>query len=501
MKKKLLSLALLLLPLGSAFSQTWTAQTSGTNNELWGISFVGPVDGWACGTSGTMIHTTDGGTNWSPQTSGVSSGILRNMQMVDANNGWAVGDNGVIIHTTDGGANWGPQTSGVSITLRQPTFVSLMDGWICGAGGTILHTSDGGANWTPQTSGTTIGLMSIHFVDANNGWAVGSSGATTQGIILHTSDGGANWSPQTAPNSSNLNTCYFSDSQNGWASGNTGTVFSTTDGGANWGTQNSTVATNFRGSFFANSGYGWVVGDNGTIVNTYDGGASWATQTSGTTQILRSANFVNTNRGYAVGAAGTLLFYNLPSVNENSNFVSFVTTVGTPSTPQSFTASGMNLTANLDVTAPPDFEVSLSAVSGYGPMVSIPAVNSVVSGTTVYVRYNPAAAGSTSSTVDVSSTGATTISIPVDGTAGGLGIADLSENTISLYPNPSNGNFTVDFKGLDFESYIIRDQSGRLMTADLISGKTILNTQLSKGVYYIQFYGNSNTQVKQIIIQ
>jgi len=501
MKKNLLSLSLILLPVVSAFSQTWTTQTSGTSNELWGISFVDPVNGWSCGASGTMIHTTDGGLNWSPQTSGISSGILRNMQMYDVNNGWAVGDNGVIIHTTDGGANWNPQTSGVSVTLRNPSFVSSTLGWVCGASGTILHTTDGGASWNPQTSGTTIGLMSIHFVDATNGWAVGSSGGTTQGIILHTSDGGANWAPQTAPNNSNLNAVYFVDANHGWAAGNTGTIFATTDGGVNWATQTNPSALNVRGLFGADINNCWIVGDNGSIENTSDGGTNWGTQTSNTTQILRSTNFVNATRGYAVGVAGTILFYNLPAVTGNSSMVSFVTTVGTPSAPQTISVSGINLSANLDVTAPPDFEVSLSAVSGFGPMVSIPPVNTVVSSTTVYVRYNPSVAGTNSSTVDVSSNGATTVSIPVDGTSGNLGLSGTAHNQNMVYPNPSNGDFTLTNENNAFDQFTILDYAGRTVySGTLNSGSTTIHTGLSEGTYIIQLSGNNASEVGHLVI-
>ena len=506
MKKLLLQFGMVLLPITVSFGQTWTAQNSGTNTDLWGVSFVDPVNGWVSGASGIILHTSDGGTTWSAQTSGVSTPILRTINFYDINNGWTIGDNGTILHTSNGGTTWSPQTSGVSVTLRQTSFVSTTLGWACGASGTILHTTDGGTTWTPQTSGTTIGLMSIHFVDANNGWAVGSSGGTAQGIILHTSDGGANWAPQTAPNNSNLNACYFQDANTGWAAGNTGAIFNTIDGGANWTAQTNPSSNNIRGTHFVNATDGWCVGDAGSIVNTTDGGTTWNTQTSNTTQIFRATHFVNSTRGYAVAVAGTIQFYNLPSISDNATLTPFATLVGTPSVPQSFTVSGMNLTANIDITAPADFEVSLSAVSGFGPMVSLSPTNTVLASTTIYVRYNPAASGTSSGTVDLSSTGATTLSIPVSGTAGNAGIEENSSTDMQLYPNPTSGELNILLNNdiSTTQQVVILDCSGRTVyTENKVPTNNLITiyTDLKPGTYLLQLNRNSSGTVKRFIVK
>ena len=109
-------------------------------------------------------------------------------------NGWAVGFGGTIVHTSDGGATWAPQTSGTDNALFSVEFTDALNGWAVGDLGTIVHTSDGGATWVTQpnpVSGTMIALFSVEFTDASNGWAVGDNGT-----IVHTSDGGATWSGQ-----------------------------------------------------------------------------------------------------------------------------------------------------------------------------------------------------------------------------------------------------------------------------------------------------------------
>jgi photosystem II stability/assembly factor-like uncharacterized protein len=82
--------------------------------------------------------------------------------------GWAVGTNGTIVHTTDGGTTWTGQSnplSGTTIVLRGVEFTDATTGWAVGLGGTILHTIDGGSNWIPQLSRTGNDLLSVEFLN------------------------------------------------------------------------------------------------------------------------------------------------------------------------------------------------------------------------------------------------------------------------------------------------------------------------------------------------
>ena len=72
---------------------TWTSQTSGTTNELWGVSFTDANTGTAVGSEGTILRTTNGGTTWTSQTSGTTNQLF-GVSFADANTGTAVGDGG-----------------------------------------------------------------------------------------------------------------------------------------------------------------------------------------------------------------------------------------------------------------------------------------------------------------------------------------------------------------------------------------------------------------------
>ena len=59
-----------------------------------------------------------------------------------------------------------------------------------------------------------------------------------------------------------------------------------------------------------------------------------------------------------------------------------------PSTSQNFTVEGSNLTSNITVTAPTNYQVSLSSGTGYQNALTLTPVSGTVNTTTIYVRLN-----------------------------------------------------------------------------------------------------------------
>jgi photosystem II stability/assembly factor-like uncharacterized protein len=121
MKKLLLFLsaffwALSLCTTGLLAQQGWYAQSSGTTERLWGVSFTDANTGTVVGWNGTILHTTDGGTTWTPQSSGTTN-RLYGVYFTDANTGTVVGSFGEILRTTNGGTTWTPQVSGKTAIL------------------------------------------------------------------------------------------------------------------------------------------------------------------------------------------------------------------------------------------------------------------------------------------------------------------------------------------------------------------------------------------------
>ncbi|WP_295718013.1 beta-propeller fold lactonase family protein [Mucilaginibacter sp.] len=83
---------------------------------------------------------------------------------------------------------------------------------------------------------------------------------------------------------------------------------------------------------------------------------------------------------------------------------------------QQFTVSGSRLTANITATAPLNFEISLNATTGYSSSLTLTQTSGTVSNTIIYVRSSAIApAGSISSNVHLTSTGATIQPVVVSG--------------------------------------------------------------------------------------
>ncbi len=193
---------------------------------MYAVDFVDAWHGWAVGRYGVIFHTTNGGNDWSPQTSGIAPIPLHALKFVDQNHGWAGGLEGVMIHTTDGGATWTQQVTGTTIRFAGIDFVDINNGWAVGIYGEIFHTTDGGTTWVPQNSGTGELLHAVDFIDLNNGWVTGRSGT-----ILRTTDGGNTWTPQLTRTWYDVSAVCFINANLGWVSGDYGLIMATQDGG------------------------------------------------------------------------------------------------------------------------------------------------------------------------------------------------------------------------------------------------------------------------------
>jgi len=139
---------------------------------LFGVHF--PLDtlrGWACGTvfdslSGQpledgVFHTGDG-VDWTLYyTDIVNAKGFYGIYFTNLVKGWVVGGQGTILRTTNGGTVWNAESSGVSADLYGVDFVDTLNGWACGGNGTILKYGSGIGVETSvsRPEGLTVGRM------------------------------------------------------------------------------------------------------------------------------------------------------------------------------------------------------------------------------------------------------------------------------------------------------------------------------------------------------
>jgi photosystem II stability/assembly factor-like uncharacterized protein len=258
------------------FLSCFVQPAAGTENlklkhDLFSVSFPSEGEGWVCGRLGTIAHTSNGGSNWTLQESGITY-TLTSICFVDPKNGWVVGDGGTILHTQDGGKTWIPQKSPSPVFFMDVQFVNDHKGWIVGEGTTILHTEDGGNSWQIQFQDEDFILKSISFCDALNGWTVGEFG-----YIYNTKDGGETWQKQGG---------YFGFSEESgdikggnflfdavaisplecWIVGIDGYISKTADGGVTWEKTENTIPRTHIFSIAVDSKESVMIGGNGLLM-------------------------------------------------------------------------------------------------------------------------------------------------------------------------------------------------------------------------------------------
>ncbi|MGZ3867213.1 MAG: T9SS type A sorting domain-containing protein, partial [Bacteroidia bacterium] len=186
----------------------------------------------------------------------------------------------------------------------------------------------------------------------------------------------------------------------------------------------------------------------------------------------------------------------------------FTTNPGTPSATQTISVTGTGLAANLDVTAPNNFEVSLSSSSGFASSVSIAPTAGNVAPTTVYARYSRATAGLDAGNVTLSSAGATTQSVYINGDCFGSPTTSVKsvskENNVSVFPNPSNGIVYVRTSNQTKDLFVtVLDISGKTIFMDRLTSD---NEKIDLSIYPSGIYfagildGNMNIIAREKIV-
>lgn len=159
----------------------------------------------------------------------------------------------------------------------------------------------------------------------------------------------------------------------------------------------------------------------------------------------------------------------------------FTSNPGAPSATQTMSVNGMGLTSTLDVAAPTNFEVSLSASTGFSSSVSIAPTGGNVAATTVYVRYNNPAAGLDGNSITVGSTGANTQFVNVNGDCFGSSTTNIKNTAaktedVTVFPNPSSGIVFLKTNS---------DIQGKYVSVTDISGKTIMFEKINSANQWI----------------
>ncbi|HMP73413.1 MAG TPA: autotransporter-associated beta strand repeat-containing protein [Kiritimatiellia bacterium] len=162
------------------------------------------------------------------------------------------------------------------------------------------------------------------------------------------------------------------------------------------------VAGNPTG-FSATSPYSWVIMSGASVAGFSS--ARFDVNTSSFTPNLAGGEFSVAQSGNNIVLEFTPP--SIPAISVQAGTLAFGNqTVNTTSSEQNYTVSGINLTANIVITAPSGYQVSTTSGSGFGSTVNLVPSGGTVNNTTIYVRFTPNNVAAFNGNITHTSTGA-----------------------------------------------------------------------------------------------
>jgi len=309
----------------SLFAQTnpWKKLHSPVNSTLRRLVFVDSLTGWAAGSDGVIIHTTNGGTSWVMQNSNVHT-FITDIFFANNNNGWALTlkdtfpFNTVILKTNNGGDTWVSENfQDASALMRTVFFFDSLKGFI--GGSYIARTSDGGTTWTRADIDSNMvsgfPIYKFNFYSQKFGYACGGR-IDIAGVVWRTNNYGLNWTAQGI-SADEIFDIFILDSLHAISlSGDPEGLYAmakirTTDGGLNWINEyldlfGLSFAIDFRTykEGWSASGYKFLF--------TSDRGNIWSEVETPDRSVIFDLQFTDARTGYAVGQDGVILKLKAP---------------------------------------------------------------------------------------------------------------------------------------------------------------------------------------------
>lgn len=189
--------------------------------------------------------------------------------------GFAVGTGGSFLKTTDGGLTWVSYNTGFDYIFREIVFTNPLTGYIVGSQwwdseGRVLKTTNGGVTWTEVLTFSER-FFDLFFADNNTGFAVGYQ------AVLKTTDQGQTWTSYTVNGAYDIYSIFFATPQLGYIAANGG-CFKTTDGGQVWnkvkeGSFGSVTVTSDNICYLSSNSHSY-------LFKSFDEGVTWNTTAS-----------------------------------------------------------------------------------------------------------------------------------------------------------------------------------------------------------------------------
>lgn len=323
---KLLMVCFALMLQSSVIYAQWTIQPSPSTETLWSVRIATAANMYSCGDKGTLLKSTNGGTEWTTVFSPLTASF-RSVSMI-GDTGFFFGNGGSTLWTNRGANPAAIRNYSIPDGTPYPLSSHIFGSFsaiACGEfwtpspvgvwNGYVVSTTNAGFNWTIQVHDSLRSLQAIRFYDAANGVMIGKrSGGNNASVLLRTSDRGISWSSVPIGFTDEYSALCVIDSVH-WVIGcKNGALLVSTDGGGTWARYQysvngipltsmiTSVASTQQVIYFTTGMQGYSGGifrsvDLGqTVQQVYSGG-----------QALRSIAVTDSGSGIAVGDSGYIV--------------------------------------------------------------------------------------------------------------------------------------------------------------------------------------------------
>ncbi len=345
------------------------------------MQFLNSNTGWAYGSSGAIIKTTNGGSNWTTQMYNANIS-MHCLNFLNQNKGVAIGsynsDSILTFVTSNGGTNWN-YVSNITNRLIDVALINSQKIIAVGNGGRIVYNNTFGYSapeppslLSPYNNSTYVSIYhnidwsNVQYADSynlqisrsltfdtlelnantttsnfqlgtctlNRGkvyyWRVCAAnfvgtGAWSQTWKFTTLNSFSGWTQQPGPDTLDNNSVFMLDSLTGWIAGDKGKILKTENGGDCWYLKNSMVSKDLTSIYSINFQTVWAVGDSGTILRTTNSGGNWENLSLLISDRFNAIYFTSNDTGWIAGNNGKL--YN--SINSGQNWSSISLDINT----------------------------------------------------------------------------------------------------------------------------------------------------------------------------
>ena len=279
---------------------TWTQKDLDLiNDRNYSIAATSDTEFWVGNDLSSITLTTDAGDNWI-ETSGPDREIMNDIYFLDRNFGFAVGTDGTLLRTTNGGSQWEDISFGETRSFLSVFGLTPNDMWM-GANQRIYHSTDMGDTWQEKAALLGFNTIDVLAVDANIILACSPSG-----MILRSIDAGTSWDTVYQTNSQ-IRSLSKIDNQRYMATGFNGLILRSENQGATWTSLTAPEAglqyeqTQFIGN------EGWMVTSSfkKTMWHTTNAGDTWNPITLPIDRFWDGVYFISPDTGIVVGRSSS----------------------------------------------------------------------------------------------------------------------------------------------------------------------------------------------------